>query len=281
MEMSEGGVGGGVVGVVGGAADASAEDTFNSLQCHINKFFGSVAPYVNITNGSEITVPALFNEEATLGCTASGRCHEQATYIGNHFGKQLLYCDLHAQRMREQFANTDKLTWFCKKLVRKHEKEPAYWINVRRATKEYCMPWIWVAEAATTDTTPPNESATGEQVYIFHKERPAWRVDSLSMPIEADEALRLLCQMRNQIRAGNPLFIIGFANDHPFDRPDFTLGYSICKHVGAADENYESYCFKYDADDFPQRAFTYMLPGPIVFNPFNGKIDGRGAAESQ
>jgi hypothetical protein len=244
-------------------------DVFTSLQCHINKEYPTQAPFIQVD-----TINAFSSMSREIGLHLEGSprlvcvCGDRATHLFNFLGKEALYCQRHAERARVKYESVDRLAWFCRELIRDKPTADSYYIKVWKVPRELRekyggLPWLWFTD--------------GDCFTIYHS-----RPDASHLPanvrvekILKSEMRKLLNQLSEEIRQKRPICVIGFTFDHPFDRPDLSIGYSIGMHMcnECSDQHFEAYCFRFATTDV---VFLEITEGDdIVIKPQTSEIVGK------
>lgn len=206
-----------------------------SLQCHVNKVYDREAPCIKIDNPVHaLPTVAIRQGDGPAAC----RCGAVATHFANHFGCESLYCQEHAARAMERYGHIDPLTWFCRPLKFNKDPEASFWIKVMdvRNKPAFMISWTWCAERDST--------------YRLFREKPSLQPDVSIHPVTTEEGQQLIGQMLDEtVLRQRRLFALGFADEHPFERPDCSQGYSWCKNMctECPDDHFEPYYFRYPA----------------------------------
>jgi len=251
------------------------DDVFTSLQCHINREYPTPAPLIQVD-----TINSLGSVVRDVGLHLEGslrlvcECNRRATHLFNFLGKETLCCQHHANRACAKHEAVDRLAWFCRELIRDKPTADCYYVKVWKLPRELRekyggLPWLWFAD---------------EQCFTIYHSRP----DASQLPanvriekILKSEMRKLLNQISEELRRKRPICVIGFAFDHPFDRPDLSHGYSVGVHMcnQCAEEHFEAYCFKYTTSDV---VFLEIAEGDdIVVIPRTGEILGKKSSSNK
>jgi len=220
---------------------------FSSLQQHINKVFGEQMPLVDVTvassSGEQLMAGLSDKQKRDLKCT---ECDTDAMYFSNVMGIEGLCCEQHGAQVRQENHGRDASSWFCRELMQE-KGEDTRWIIVWKLPEEMrddfgLLIWLWYPIEA--------EGVEGNSYYNIYREPD----DSILLPqgarwekITREEATHLIGQLIYECQRGHAPYIIGFAPDEPFERPDLNLGYSVAKHSceECTNERAEPYCFNH------------------------------------
>ena len=260
---------------------------FSSLQTHINKIFGQQMPLVDVTlvdglgrRNTNVSPTLTPQQKQTMTCTAPG-CARDADYFANVGGIEQLCCEEHAMILRRERHNDDATSWFCRELIKDkatsiEEGQHCMWFIAWKIPPEMreafgLLQWVWY---------PIPDASDGGETNCFNIYRTPDK--SIKLPegarwevITIAEASKLIGQLIYEGQRGQPPFIVGFAPDEPFDRPDPSLGYSVAKHSCAecTSDMAEPFCFNYKKiADYRDIGRTWDRADVIEYKPELGTI---------
>lgn len=258
---------------------------FSSLQTHLNKVFGEQMPLVDVSaldpaSGQMARLHSLTPQQKTLmQCSYEDRCTEPATHFANVVGEEILCCERHAADLRRRNSQNDASSWFCRELKPDKSEDPdgIMWFIGWKIPDDLredfgVLVWLWYP-------LPPDENSNKSTFTLFKDPD-----ESIELPegarwvqITKVEAAHLLGQLIYEAQRGRTPFIVGFAPDEPFDRPDPSLGYSVAKHVCShcTSDMAEPYCFnfrKVASNQDMER--TWSRNNLIIYTPEDGRIRG-------
>lgn len=258
---------------------------FSAMQTHVNKVFGQQMPLLDVVLGDR-ALSAQLSEESKreMKCTHThimregNDCGAPATHFACLGGIEMLCCAEHADLIRRVNRQMDAASWFCRELTpdKTDSEHGCMWFIAWRIPEELredfgVLKWLWYPSADTGD----HENSVS---YSIHREPSAaahlpegarWE------PITVVEAAHLLGQLIYETQRGKQPYIVGFAPDEPFDRPDPSLGYSVSKHVCSecVSDMLEPYCFNFKKTARPDEvARTWEQADIIYYTPDRGEI---------
>lgn len=254
---------------------------FSSLQTHINKVCGSQMPPGEIPPGdiqhvdpTGRSIPTFLSQQQKrdLKCTAVEGCVENATYFANMGGQESLCCAEHGVLFRSTHRNQNARGWFCRELVFDKGDE-CMWFIAWKIPQELrdafgLLVWLWY---------PIPDAVDGGETNCFNiYKKPD---ESIDLPpqarwekISSTEAARLIGQLFYESQRGQAPFVIGFAPDEPFDRPDPSLGFSVAKHSYISDMS-EPFCFNHKKmGAYENVSLVWRVANIIEYKPERGTI---------
>jgi predicted outer membrane lipoprotein len=214
-------------------------------------------------------------QKQEMKCTMADDCDEQALYFANVTGIEMLCCESHGAMLRTEQHGADASSWFCRELNH-HKGDDCMWYIAWKLPEELrddfgLLVWLWY---------PLDDQSDGEETTSFNLYRE--KDESIELPegarwekITRDEAATLIGQLIYENQRGKPPFIIGFAPDEPFDRPDPSMGYTLAKHScqECTSDMTEPFCFNYkkkaNARDLEA---TWERSNLIEYKPERGTI---------
>ena len=207
------------------------------------------------------------SNESTWKCTETN-CSEPVTHFCNSKGTESLRCRAHANEFTARHELTDDSLWFSRELQKEKKSDsPLHYILVwdipiQGRPRFGGLEWLWYP---STDGM--------KNVYRIFKERV---LHASPLPLNVrweaitlEEANRLLGQVLYERRCNFIPHIIGFASDHPFERPDLTLAYSL-RRVGRSHHEREAYFFTYEKQCAMEKMQQSWQADVITFHPENG-----------
>lgn len=258
---------------------------FSSLQCHINKVYegDGLAPYVGVVRQGRID-RNLSDSRTSFQCAECQRRDQRtsATQFCVLLGVEFMLCDEHAIEFRRDCEHKDNLVWFCKPIIRKREiTDTTRYVLVWKVPEDLkakygLIPWFLLNQPYR-QAVDRDQVESGNGFVFLGKINPTMTLpDNVRWePISLDECVRLESQITEERNAGRPVFLIGFGPDHPFDRPDFSLAYTVesalCRDC--PDRHVEPYYFSHSRLPTPQDYSSWSLRGvdgrmkTVIFDP--------------